>query len=85
MEEERSRSGRKGLRKRRLKGKIKLMLLISGVCLAVALIISLMIGNLPSFVERTVSRQIEGEIARTVGKGADIEKLKEKYKKYLKE
>lgn len=82
------RYARSSSRRHQRRRTIKLMLLITGVSLIVALIISFTLVNLPSFIERTVSKQIEGEMERTVGKGMDVtdkEELKKKLKKYLKE
>lgn len=83
---------RSSIRKYQRRRTVKLMLLLTGVCILVSLIISVTLTNLPSFIERTISRQIEGEIERTVGKdvnidelkGKNIDELKRKYKEYLK-
>jgi hypothetical protein len=69
---------------RELRRNIKLFLIVGVTCFFVAIIISFMIGSLPSFIEKTVSRQIEGEISRSLGKGMDIDDLKKKYKKFAK-
>jgi len=61
------------------------MLLITGICLAIGLIVSTLIGNLPQTINKIVGKQIEGEIERTMGKGMDTEKLKRKLEKYMKE
>lgn len=71
-------------KRRKIREGIKWMLIISGICLIVATFISFMIGSLPSFVEKTVSKQIEGEIERTIGKNTSMEEVAKKYKKYFK-
>src|SRR3989338_4504779 len=82
----RSRRSRHSSSKNRERKKtIKLLLLITGICLAIGLILSILIGKVPTMVETIVSRQIEGEIERTIGQsGANVDELKKKYKKFMK-
>lgn len=75
----------KSSRSRQIRNKnIKIMLIITGICFVIALVVSLLIGKMPTFIENTISKQIEGEIGRTVGKDVNIDELKKKYKKYMK-
>jgi hypothetical protein len=75
-----SRSSR---RKKRSRAKnFKIYLLISGLCFFVALVISFTIGKLPSFIDKTVSAQIQRGISEEMGKGGmDLEKMKKEFKK----
>lgn len=73
----RSRRKRKSLAKN-----FKVYLLISGLCFFVALIVSFTIGKLPSFINKTVSAQIERSISEEIGKGGmDLDKMKKEFKK----
>ncbi len=74
---------RRSKRKRKsLVKNFKIYLLISGLCFFVAIIVSFTIGKLPSFIDKTVSAQIQRGISDEMEKGGmDLDKMKKEFKR----